>query len=132
MFIKDLGYHAVPIGSDSALAIPIAIQAGLGEYSRSGLMITPEFGSNVRLCEVFTDMPLNHDKPISFGVTEFCKTCKKCAEACAPQAISYEDPTIDGPRGQMQNSGIKRWYVDPVKCLEFCRVITSETAAELV
>ncbi len=119
MFIKDLGYHAVPIGSDSALAIPIAIQAGLGEYSRSGLMITPEFGSNVRLCEVFTDMPLNHDKPISFGVTEFCKTCKKCAEACAPQAISYEDPTIDGPRGQMQNSGIKRWYVDPVKCLEF-------------
>ena len=119
MFIKDLGYHAVPIGADTALAIPIAIQAGLGEYSRMGNLVTPEFGPNVRLCEVFTDMPLNHDKPIAFGVNEFCKTCKKCAEACPPQALSYGEPTTDAPCGEMQNTGIKRWYCDPVKCFTF-------------
>ncbi|TCX53511.1 reductive dehalogenase [Dehalobacter sp. 14DCB1] len=116
MFIKDLGYHAVPIGSDTALSIPMAIQAGLGEYSRMGLLVTPDLGPSVRICKVFTDMPLNHDKPISFGVTEFCNSCKKCADQCPAQAISSDAPTTDGPCGDMQNSGIKRWYMDPVKC----------------
>lgn len=119
MFIRDLGYHAIPFSADSALIVPIAIQAGLGEYSRMGIMISPDYGPNIRLCGVYTDMPLNDAKPISFGVTEFCKTCKKCAELCPPQALSYDEPTVDAPRGEMQNTGIKRWYVDPVKCFTF-------------
>ncbi|RNC62972.1 MAG: 3-chloro-4-hydroxyphenylacetate reductive dehalogenase [Candidatus Dichloromethanomonas elyunquensis] len=118
-FIRDLGYHAIPIAADTALIVPIAIQAGLGEHSRMGIMISPDYGPNVRLCAVFTDMPLNDAKPISFGVKEFCMTCKKCAELCPPQALSYGDPTVDAPCGEMQNTGIKRWYVDPVKCFTF-------------
>ena len=40
---------------------PLAIMAGLGELSRIGILITPEFGPRVRLCKVFTDLPLQAD-----------------------------------------------------------------------
>lgn len=33
--------------NDTALAIPYALKAGLGEYGRHGLVITPEFGPRV-------------------------------------------------------------------------------------
>ena len=82
-FVRALGYHAVPCGNDTALSVPLAIAAGLGEMSRLGLLVTPEYGPRVRLCKVITDLPLQADKPITFGVVEFCKTCMKCAE-CMP------------------------------------------------
>ena len=44
-YIRNLGYQAVASMNDSALAIPLAIKAGLGEYGRHGLLITREFRS---------------------------------------------------------------------------------------
>ena len=41
-YITNLGYRAVASMNDSALAIPLAISAGLGEYGRHGLLITRE------------------------------------------------------------------------------------------
>ena len=43
-------------------------KAGLGEYGRLGLLITPEFGPRVRIGKIFTDLPLSHDEPRSFVV----------------------------------------------------------------
>ena len=40
-FLVNLGYEAVASLNDTALSIPMAIQAGLGEYGRNGLLITP-------------------------------------------------------------------------------------------
>ena len=59
-YITNLGYQAIASMNDSALAIPLAIKAGLGEYGRHGLLITREYGPRVRLGKVFTDMPLAH------------------------------------------------------------------------
>ena len=39
-YIRNLGYRAVASLNDTALSIPLAIQAGLGEYGRHGLLIT--------------------------------------------------------------------------------------------
>ena len=64
-YIRNLGYNAVASMNDTALAIPLAIKAGLGEYGRNGLLITKEFGPRIRLGKVFTDMPLAHDRPDS-------------------------------------------------------------------
>ena len=41
-FIRDLGYTAIPSGNDAGLDIPIAVDAGMGELGRNGLIITPE------------------------------------------------------------------------------------------
>lgn len=114
-FIRGLGYHAIPCGNCTGLSIPMAIDAGLGELGRLGLLITPKYGPRVRLAKVITDMPLVPDQPISFGVTEFCEICGRCAEDCPGDAIPEGDrteETID-----ISNSpGILRWPVNHPKC----------------
>ncbi len=118
-YILNLGYRAVACVNDTSLAIPYAIQAGLGEYGRNGLLITKDFGPRVRIGRIHTDLPLVHDRPIRFGVREFCDTtCRRCAQACPPQAISYEAPTEQVP-SQSCITGIRKWQVDPEKCFKF-------------
>ena len=117
-YIRSLGYQAIPTGNDTALSIPIAVDAGLGELGRNGMLITERFGPRVRLSKVFTDMPLVPDKPIEFGVTEFCASCKRCAEECPSGAVSPGEPTTEGLTIS-NNSGIYKWYIDPEKCLDF-------------
>jgi hypothetical protein len=93
-FIRNLGYQALPCGNDTALSIPLAIDAGLGELGRNGLLITPQFGPRVRLCKVLTDLPLKPDKPIAFGVQEYCEKCKKCLEtALSMRSARTKQPT---------------------------------------
>ncbi len=118
-YILNLGYRAIASVNDSSQAIPYAIQAGLGEYGRNGLLITKDFGPRVRIGRIHTDLPLTHDKPIRFGVREFCDTtCRRCAEACPPQAISHDAPTERVPT-QSQMKGIRKWQVDPERCFKF-------------
>ena len=114
-FIRGLGYQAIPCGNDTALSIPLALTAGLGEYSRMGLLVTKKYGPRVRICKVFTDLPLAPDAYAPFGVVEFCRTCKACAKNCPSQAISYGDMTLEGPNIS-SHSGVLKWYVNAEKC----------------
>lgn len=114
-FIRALGYRAVPCGNDTALSIPLAMAAGLGEPSRMGLLVTEEFGPRVRLCEVFTDLPLATDSYKPFGVLEFCRSCKTCARHCPSQAISSGDMTLFGPNLSSHHGPLK-WYLDAERC----------------
>lgn len=117
-YIRNLGYRAVASLNDTALAIPLAIQAGLGEYGRHGLLITKEFGPRVRLGKIFTDLPLARDQPIHFGVHEFCDMCRLCTKACPPKAISNFIPT-DEIYNQSNITGVRKWTVDAEKCFGF-------------
>jgi reductive dehalogenase len=117
-FIRDLGYKAIPSGNDTALSIPMAIDAGLGELGRHGILITRKFGPRVRISKVFTDLPLIPNKSVEFGVREMCEVCRKCAKACPGQSISYDDPTTEGPTIS-NNHGVYKWYIDPEKCFRF-------------
>jgi len=116
-FIRKLGYHAIPCGNNTGISVPMAIEAGLGENGRSGMLITPKYGPRVRIAKVITDMPLENDKPIQFGVEEFCKSCMKCAELCPSQAISYEDKTMESAN-LSSNSDVLKWSSNPEKCWE--------------
>jgi reductive dehalogenase len=118
-FIRNLGYTAIPAGNNVGLSIPIAIDAGLGQLGRHGLLITPEFGPRVRLLKVFTDLPLVPDKPIDFGVTQFCRGCKRCAEACEVDAISFKDEPDKEPVTRSSSPGAMKWYMDAEKCFEY-------------
>ncbi len=117
-YIRNLGYEAHASMNDTGLNIPLAVQAGLGEYGRHGLLITKEFGPRVRIGKIFTDMPLSPDTPVSFGVTEFCNACNACAAACPPRAIPDDAPKYDAPN-RSSFSTIRKWTVDGEKCFKF-------------
>ena len=117
-FIRGLGYKTIPSGNDTAINIPLAIDAGLGELGRNGLLITEKFGPRVRISKVFTDLPLAPDRPVDFGVTRFCLHCEKCAKNCPSQAILFGDRTtkthnISNAEGEL------KWPINAEKCLAF-------------
>ena len=117
-YIQNLGYNAVASMNDTALSIPLAIKAGLGEYGRHGLLITPELGPRLRIGKVFTDLPLAHDRPKQFGVKEFCEICRRCSDGCPTNAIPADDPS-ERIYNRSNISGIRKWTVDAEKCFDF-------------
>ncbi|MGE4575582.1 MAG: reductive dehalogenase domain-containing protein, partial [Candidatus Pseudothioglobus sp.] len=117
-YIRNLGYEAIASMNDTSLAIPYAIKAGLGEYGRHGLLITPKYGPRIRLGKIYTNLPLAHDQPINFGVKEFCEICRRCSKGCPVNAIP------DGPPSQITHNqsnihGVRKWSVDGEKCFGF-------------
>jgi len=119
-YIRALGHPAVPAGNDTAQSIPLAIDAGLGELGRNGLLATPEFGSRQRICKVLTDLPLKPDQPVDFGMQKFCEKCHMCAGSCPADAIKWEERTTE-PTSISNRTGILRWPVDVAKCYLFWR-----------
>jgi reductive dehalogenase len=117
-YIRGLGYQAIPCGNDTACSIPIAIDAGLGEMARNGLLITPEYGPRVRLAKVLTDLPLIPDRPIEFGVWDFCLMCEKCAKKCPSKSIMFGEPT-DAPNNISNREGVMTWHINAETCLNF-------------
>lgn len=126
-YIRNLGYQAVPSMNDTALAIPLAIQAGLGEYGRHGLLITPEFGPRLRLGKIFTDLPLVNDRPRTFGVKEFCEQCDRCAGACPAKAIPHGGP-VPVALNRSGLKGVRKWSVDGEACFNYWSKINSDCA----
>lgn len=117
-FLRVLGYMGLGEASTNALGIAPAfgVLAGLGEMSRLNRLVTPEFGPMVRVFKLLTDLPVATDKPIDAGIMEFCKACKKCAEACPSGALSYEDEPTWETRGPWNNPGHKAFFEDSLKC----------------
>ena len=120
-FLRNMGYRAIPAGNGTGLSVPLAVQAGLGQFGRNGLLINPKFGQRVRICKVYTDFPMEIDKPKDFGVTEFCRVCKKCAKYCPSQSIPYEDnPTWESQWNSVSNNnGTYKWYVNVETCYDY-------------
>ncbi len=118
-YLRLLGYYAKSCGNDTALSIPLAVDAGLGVMGRNGLLLTKEFGPRVRICKVITDLELvqsPNDYPSS---EEVCSGCTLCAEACEAEALSSsENPTWD-ILTESNNPGVLRWQINPEKCFDF-------------
>lgn len=121
-FIQRLGYNALTTGNNVALSVPQAIDAGLGQYGRHGILITKQFGPRVRIAKVLTDMPLLRDYPdegFCKSVIRFCEACEKCATTCPSQSIPYgKEQTWEGTTIS-NNPGTKKWYVDVESCYGF-------------
>jgi len=112
-WIRSQGYNAQAFPgpmADALLLIPPAIASGLGELGKHGSLISPQFGSGVRLAGVTTDMPLVKSSPIRFGADDFCQSCQACTRACPPAAIQAQKQTV---------RGVERWYVDFDKCIPY-------------
>jgi reductive dehalogenase len=118
-FIRGIGYSAVDIHMLGINPIPFALMAGMGEMGRMNRVVSPYFGGAIRFAIISTDLPLALDKPIDFGLQEFCRHCKKCAEACPVNAISFDtDPSWE-PLGPYSFKGKKVWFDDCEKCASY-------------
>ena len=116
-FIRNLGYDAIDCNIDDVvIAVPLAMQAGLGQLGRNGLLITPRYGPRVRLSVVLTDLPLVADAPVDFGVTQFCTACKKCAQMCPSSSIPRGERTVE-PNNISNASGGLKWPQNGETCL---------------
>lgn len=114
-YIRGLGYNARASHFDNYMAVmPVAIMAaGMGELSRTGdCTIHPRLGFRHKVAAVHTDLPLAPDKPIDFGLQDFCRICMKCADNCPSKAITHDvDP--------VEHNGYLRWNSDMQKCTQF-------------
>ena len=106
MEIEKSGFDAFPIAASQSLGkqnpyeglVPhktVAALSGLGFVGKSGLFLTEEFGSKIRLATVLTDMPLKSTRPI---IENGCGACNACKNACPAGAIYGELPTKNGER----------------------------------
>ena len=108
--IRSWGYRAraLPPENSPYMVPPMFIAAGMGEQGRMGICLTKEFGNNFRPAGVATDLPLNIDEPVDFGLQDFCDKCMVCADACPSGAITKG--------GRIERRGVYRWQVDDRKC----------------
>jgi reductive dehalogenase len=123
-FIRGLGYDAMYRetrggGNPELNMVPIALDAGIGEFCRTGRVLSPEYGNNLRLKAVTTDLPLQPDKPISFGLHEFCMACESCARYCPAGAVPKGEPSDVRPSTIYNNAGFRKWWINAEKCLIF-------------
>lgn len=112
-YIRKLGYparahHAM---SYQVLVPPLLLLAGIGEMSRAGIVLNPFLGTRFKAAVVTTDLPLEPDLPIDFGLQEFCEKCLKCAVECHASAIPAG--------GKVMYNGYETWHFDADRCSKF-------------
>ena len=112
--LRRLGFssrgHSVM--DQDVLHIPLILKSGLGELSRIGeLVLNPFVGPRFKSGVITTDMPLEPDKPIDFGLQDFCNKCLKCARECPCTAIPFGD--------KIMFNGYEMWKPDVEKCSRY-------------
>jgi len=119
-YIRSLGHEArAHIDTNYRVMLPAAaVDAGLGEVGRLGILIHPRYGARVRLGAVSTDLPFDIVKPITFGVQQFCEECKKCARNCPSGAISSGKPR--------DVRGVLKWSTNQEACYRYWHEIGTD------
>ena len=80
--VGDFG-HRVVVDSAPVMEVELAVKAGIGWRGKHTLLLSREAGSLFVLGELYTDLPLPVDAPLS----EHCGSCSKCISICPTQAI---------------------------------------------
>lgn len=113
-FLRSIGFPARPqtVADSHVLQIPLILWAGLGELSRIGeLVLNPYVGPRFKSVVLTTNMPLQVDKPIDFGLQYFCGNCLKCARECPCDAIPVRD--------KVMFNGYEIWKPDAERCVRY-------------
>ncbi len=119
-FIRELGYEARNHMDANYLVVAplVAESAGLGQLGRIGVLVTKEYGPRIRLGIVTTNMELISDDPDDFGLPEFCKLCRRCAETCSSNAI----PSTSGDNV----NGHLKWEINAEACYKKWRSLGTD------
>lgn len=127
--LTDAGYSAIAQTlsfvqyqqADFVSALPhktVATRAGLGWIGKCALLVTPQFGSAVRISSIVTDAPLTASAPVD--VSE-CGACTLCTRACPAGAVS----------GERWQPGVKREVLyDAQGCYKAARALSGRLLGE--
>ena len=66
------------------------VAAGLGQLGHNGQLLSPHFGSRARLQIILTDAKVTHDKPVDYGIHNFCRSCQICVMRCPGRALASQ------------------------------------------
>jgi len=120
-YIRNFGYEARAHndGNYDTLCVPIAVEAGLGELGRMGILMHRTHGPCVRLAIVTTDLELpDSTHPESCHMEEFCKICKKCADNCPSGSITHGN--------EPYSRNVRHWSIHQEKCFSYWKTIGSD------
>jgi epoxyqueuosine reductase len=124
--LTEAGYRARPIPATTeqidrtTLSVKlqhktVATRAGLGWIGKSGLLVTREYGSAVRLASVLTDAELEAGTPTD---ASNCGDCRQCAVSCPARAITGRD----------WEPGLPREYIySAAACFQMAREFAGRT-----
>jgi reductive dehalogenase len=113
-YIRRLGYPArAHHARDYQVVVPpLLLLAGIGEVCRlGGIILNPFLGTRFKAAVVTTDLPLLPDKPVDFGLQDFCNKCKKCATECPSQALSMDN--------KVMYNGYETWKTNIDLCTKY-------------
>ncbi len=110
--LKRLGYRSIALPSRGLPLRPLAMKAalsyahvaeaaGMGTIGTHSFLITPEFGTRVRLACLLTEAPI--ETTTRHDPVDDCTHCLDCVKICPVMAISAPGP-------------LKRYEVDGARC----------------
>ena len=107
-FLKKSGFEAyalttdrVEINQNKFSELPhktVATRSGLGWIGKNCLLVTPQYGSAVRISSLMTNAPLICDKPID---RSYCGACSQCVKNCPGQALKGSLWKVGMPREEI-------------------------------
>lgn len=123
-YIQKIGFDALAMTTDKVkeygnymTELPhktVATLAGLGWIGKSALLVTPKYGSAIRITTILTDMPFEYGNPVKESA---CGSCTRCESACPGMAIS----------GKLWNATMQRDdFFDAIKCRVKARQLSKE------
>jgi len=100
-----------------------AALAGIGPIGKNNLLITDEYGSQVRLRALATNAPLTCGEPIT--KSEYCNECNICIDSCPSEALSSGKYVKEKCLQYLINNRRKlseQVFIDCNVCIECCPV----------
>ncbi|MFA6076056.1 MAG: 4Fe-4S binding protein [Negativicutes bacterium] len=106
-----------------------ATRAGLGWIGKNSLLVTPEYGSRVKLCTVLTNAQFQTASPVEESK---CGNCNRCVQACPCGAIKNHNWSAGMRREELFDAYVcNNWRLDAIAkigrkhtcgyCIKACR-----------
>jgi epoxyqueuosine reductase len=112
-YLRRLGWEAEASNMRRYVTLmpQIVLDAGLGEVSRMGIILNPFLGCNFKAACVLTNMELEPDDYVDFGLQNYCSNCTLRAEQCPAHAITRGPQTL--------YNGYYTWKLNSRLCHDF-------------